>query len=214
MTRQILRPGLALALLACLGLAGCSSLLGGGDKTPTTVYAPEVRVQADPAWPSIGWSLVVATPSAPRIIDSTRIAVRPVPGEIQVYKGAIWAQPSGAMLQDTLIRVLEDSGRISNVASTDAGIHGDFRLVSELRRFDADYAGGSVPAATVEVSVKLVDSYSQRVVASRVFRHAVPAAGTDIAQVSDAFGTALSQTTGEIAGWVLETGKGLSPTRP
>ncbi|MFT4197627.1 MAG: ABC-type transport auxiliary lipoprotein family protein [Pseudoxanthomonas sp.] len=203
----------ALVLGAGLALSACGSLLGGGG-APTTIYAPQVQVQADAAWPRVDWSLAVASPSAPRIIDSTRIAVRPVAGEIEVYKGAAWAQSSSAMLQGAIVRTLEDSGRMANVAASDAGIRADYRLVTDIRRFEADYAGASVPAATIEVSAKLVDGYSQRVVASRVFAHAVPAAGTDIAQVADAFGAALSQTTGEIAGWVLTSGRDLKPERP
>ena len=44
------RASLGGLLLACL-LAGCSIL--GGSKSPSTIYAPDPRVQADPAWPSV-----------------------------------------------------------------------------------------------------------------------------------------------------------------
>ncbi|HRO28678.1 MAG TPA: inositol monophosphatase family protein, partial [Luteimonas sp.] len=45
-----------------------------------------------------------------------------------------------------------------------------------------------------------------RIVASRTFRHAQPAAGTDIALVVDAFSRGLETVTGELATWILVTG--------
>lgn len=201
---KALRIPLVLSLAA---LAGCSSILGSGPREPTTIYAPEVRVAADPAWPTVTWSLVIAKPTAARVVDSPRISVRPTPGELQVYKGASWSQPATELLQDAVQRTLEDSGRIPAVSSADAGILGDYRLVMDVRRFEADYAGQTEPAATIEVNAKLVQNRSQRVVASRTFRQARPAGGTDIAQVAVAFEQALSTLTGEVAGWVLTSGQ-------
>lgn len=192
--------------LSLLVLSGCS-ILGSGKGEPVTIYSPEVRVEAQPSWPQVPWSLVIAKPTAARVVDSPRISVRPTPGELQIYKGASWAQPATDMLQDSVQRALEDSGRIAAVASADAGILGDYRLVMDIRRFEADYAGKSTPEATIEVNAKLVQSRSQRVVASRTFLDAEPASGTDVGSVTQAFGQSLSRITGEIAGWALVSGQ-------
>ena len=74
---------LAAVLLAGLPLTGCSVV--GGSKEPPTVFAPEAKAEADPAWPSVAWQLATTRPGAARVLDSSRIAVRPVPGELQVY---------------------------------------------------------------------------------------------------------------------------------
>ena len=128
---------LVLALPLALALAGCS-ILGSEQRDPITIFAPDVRVPARPDWPAVSWTLVIAKPTAARVIDSPRISVRPTPGELQVYRGASWAMPATDMLQDAVQRTLEDSGRIPAVASADAGILGDYKLVMDLRRFDAD----------------------------------------------------------------------------
>jgi cholesterol transport system auxiliary component len=112
------------------------------------------------------------------------------------------------MLQDAVQRTLEDSGRIPAVASADAGILGDYRLVMDLRRFEADYAGGAQPEAVVEVNAKLVNNRDQRVVASRTFLQQRPAGGIDVAQVATAFEQALEAATADIVGWVLVSGNG------
>lgn len=197
---------LAAALLACTLLAGCSTMLGGGERTPVTLYAPDPRVTADPAWPTVDWQLSISPPSAARMIDSARIVVRPTPEEVQVYKGAAWAKLPGNMLEDTLLRALEDSARIPAVARPGSGIGADYKLVMDLRRFEADYAGNAIPVATIEVNAKLLHASDQNIVASRTFVHAEPAAGSDVRQVVDAFSRGLESVGRDMAGWVLASG--------
>ena len=148
----------------------------------------------------------IGQPNASRMIDSLRIAVRPTPGEMQVYRNAVWAREPGEQLQDALLQVLEDSGRIGAVVRQGSGIAADYRLELDLRRFEADYAGGAVPAATIEVNAKLVHAGDRAVVASRTFVQAVPASGTDTAVVAEAFGQGLGAVASEIAGWTLRSG--------
>jgi ABC-type uncharacterized transport system, auxiliary component len=201
------RPA-ALPLLAaalCL-LAGCS-ILGGKQRDPVTLYSPEVRVQADPSWPAVEWQLAIARPTAPRLVDSARIGVRPVPGELQVYRGAVWVQPPTDMLEAAVLRTLEDSGKIAAVGRQATGLRSDFRLAMDIRRFEADYAGGTLPAATIEVNAKLLRNGEQRVAASRTFLRTQPATATDTASVVRAFEQALGAITADIAGWTLAEGQ-------
>jgi cholesterol transport system auxiliary component len=199
----IVRASLGGLLLACL-LAGCSIL--GGSKTPSTIYAPDPRVQADPAWPSVSWQLSLAPPTSSRMVDSQRIAVRPIPGEIQVYKGAVWDKPPSEQVTDTVLRALEDSGKIPAVARQGSGVAADYKLVMDMRRFEADYAGAAVPSATIEVNAKLLHAPDQDIVASHTFLQAVPAAGTDVASVAQAFDQALGKIGHDVAGWILASG--------
>lgn len=201
-------PLVALVVAAsALALGGCSILGGGGERERATIFSPDPRVAADPSWPTVDWQLALNTPSAARTTDTYRIAVRPSPGELQVYRGASWARSTTDMVQDTLLRTLEDSGRITGVARRGAGVAPDYRLEMDLRRFEADYAGNAVPAATIELNAKLLHTVDQKIVASRTFLQAEPAAGTDIAQVADAFSRSLGAISHEVAGWVLASGE-------
>ena len=199
--------------LICVGafflslLAGCSILGSGPQGGPATIYAPNVRVPADPAWPTVDWSLALAQPSAARIVDGARISVRPTPEELQVYKGAVWAQPATGLLEDALLRTLEDSGRIAAVARLGAGARSNYRLLTDQRRFEADYAGQAVPSATIEVSAKLMRVRDQHIVAARTFLQAQPAAGVEVPQVAAAFEQALAAVTRDLAGWTLQSGQ-------
>src|SRR5690606_16388199 len=118
-----------------LATLGACSLLGGGEqRVRSTIYAPDPRVAADPSWPHAQWQLSLAPANAARMIDSFRIAVRPTPDELQVYRGATWAKTPTDMLQDAILRALEDSGRLPSVARQGAGFVADYRLVLDLRR--------------------------------------------------------------------------------
>ncbi len=193
------------ALLACLLLGGCS-ILGGSERTPTTRYAPDPRIVADSSWPTVDWQLAVDQPSAARMIDTFRITVRPTADEVQVYKGAAWAKLPSDMLEDTIIRGLEDSGRIGAVARQGTGVAADYKLVIDMRRFEADYAGSAMPSAIIEINAKLLHTTDQDIVGARTFLHAQPAAGTEVNQVVDAFSRSLATVGHDVAGWVLVTG--------
>ena len=197
------RTLIAAALLATL--AGCSSLLG--PKETPSIFAPELATTADAAWPSATWALGTVRPTAARILDGTRIAVSPVPGELQIYKGAMWARTPPEMLEETVLRMLEDSGKIPSVARQGSGIGAEYRLVMDIRHFESRYdAGGSTPAAVIEVNAKLLHVPDQSVAGSRTFRQSQPAGGTDVALVADAFGQALGTLSREVVGWTLATG--------
>ena len=195
----------AAGTLLAFALAGCA-VLGSGERQRSTIYSPDPRVAVDPSAPSVSWQLTLAPPMAARAVDNFRIAVRPSPEEMQVYRGASWARTPTDMLQDALLHALEDSGKIPAVARQGSGAAADYKLVIDLRRFEADYAGNAVPAATIEFNAKLIHTRDQGIVASRTFRQARPATGTDIALVVDAFSRGLEAVTGELATWILVTG--------
>ena len=206
--RRQARAAIAACVICLLPLlAGCSILGSGSSGSAVTIYAPEAWGAADPAWPSVNWSLAIAAPGAVGLIDGTRIAVRPTPDQLQVYKGAAWAQPAANLLEGSLLRTLEDSGRIGSVARLGAGVRADYRLLLDLRRFEADYAGQAVPSATIEVNAKLLRMRDQHIVAARTFLQAQPAADAEVAQVVAAFDQALAAISHDLAGWTLQSGQ-------
>ncbi len=197
---------LGIALPALMLLAGCA-ILGSEQRDPVTIYAPQVDIVPEPSWPEVTWQLAVVKPTATRMVDSPRIAVRPEPGELQVYRGVSWSQPATDLVETIILRALEDSGRIPSVARSGTGIRADYRLLMDLRRFEADYAGATVPAATIELNVKLLHATDQRVVASRTFIQASPATGTEVLEVTRAFNQALEAVATQVVGWTLASGQ-------
>jgi cholesterol transport system auxiliary component len=201
-----------LAGAALVLLAGCSSLLGG-NKRPTTLYAPDARAQAAPDWPQVRWQLAMGRTTGARTADSLRIMVRPTSNEVQVYKDAQWAKSPADMLEDGVLHALEDSGRIPVVVRQGSGIGADYRLMLDVRRFESDYDGAAVPSATIEVTAKLLHVKDQQLAGSRTFLQAAPAATTAVPDVVAAFDQALAAMSGELAGWTLTTGEQYERTR-
>ena len=204
--RMAKRAAMAIVTLALL--SGCASLIGGR-KQPSTIYSPDPvsHVQPGPDWPQVRWRLALGRTSGARAADSLRIAVRPGPNELQVYKDAQWAKPPGDMLEDSVLHALEDSGRIAVVARQGSGIASDYRLLLDVRRFESDYAGAAVPAATIEVTAKLLHVKDQQLAGSRTFLQTQTATTTAVPDVVSAFDRALSAVSGQIAGWTLQTGE-------
>ena len=196
----------ALRLIPLAGLvllAGCAI---GGPKTEVSIYAPQARIQADAAWPTVDWQLTLGTPGAHALLDSQRIAVRPTPDRLQTYKGARWADTAPEMVQLALLEAFEDSGSIAAV-STWGGGRGDFGLYTDLRAFETVYTGGQ-PKVVVEIQARLVKFRDGTgLVAARRFRTEVAPAGADIEPVVAAFGDALAGINADIVGWTLTEGE-------
>jgi len=190
---------LPMVLTGCLGL--------GGDKT-SAIYSPQVKIETKADWPTVTWPLVVNKPIASEALDSPGIAVRPTPGELQVYAGARWADAAPDMLQTALVQGFEDSGKIASVGRQGTGLRGDFVLMLDLRHFESVYAEPSrPPSAVIEVQAKLLVNPSSRVLATRTFRVSVPARDKEVPQVVDAFQGAMTDLVGQVVGWTLVTGQ-------
>ena len=199
-------PRLVAASLAISLLCACSSLIGGPKETPK-LYEPVLHPQADAAWPQVAWSLATTRSSSMPILEGPGIVVSPAPGELQVYRGALWARSPSELVEDSVLRTLEASGKIAAVARQSSGMDADYRLLLEVREFRADYAGGAVPSASLDINAKLLHTSDLLIVGSRSFQLTQPASDTEVASVVSAFGQALDTLAPQIAGWALTTGQ-------
>jgi len=196
-----LRP---LALVAsCLLLGGCALLGGKGE--PLQVMDPSAKVAPAADWPHVRWSLLVLRPIANQALDTERIVVRPAPGVVQVYKGAAWSDTAPDLVQTSLLRAFEDSGRILSVARPGGPVRGELQLASELRAFESIYSGAS-PDAVIELQARLVRVTDGTAVAAKTFRVSEPAGGTEVGTVSDAFSRALAKLDADVVAWTLAEG--------
>jgi len=203
--RHLARNTIA-AFVLVLPLAGCGSLLPKSE--PQQIITSQAHVDPDPAWPHVAWQLTVARPSTSDILDSRRMAVIPSPGRIEVYKGVSWDDTVPDILQDTVVHAFEDSGKILAVGHQTAGLHTDYLLLLELRDDQAVYrTAAAPPEVSLVVNAKLVDFATSRAVASRTFRETVPASGTAVPAVAQAFDSALGAFVHELVGWTLVSGQ-------
>jgi len=194
-----------LLLAIMTGLSGCVSWLDAGhnNQDRPILYAPDPQAIAFPDWPQADRSLLIAMPTASRMLAGPRILVRPDGDELQVLRGAAWVQPPPEMLQTALLQMLEDAGKLRAVARHGTGISGDETLILELRRFELDYRHGALPQAEIAVNAKLVRHQDLRLIATHTFTHTEPAASTDTGAAISALSGGLGKLVRQLAEWVL-----------
>jgi len=197
---------LLLALFLALPLVGCISLIDQPE--PIDVYALRGQALDASSLPSVPWSLTVIRPSSTAFLDSNRIAVRPEPNVLQVYKGANWADSLPDLVQAGIVQALENSGRIKSVSRQNSGVPAEVALLLDIRQFESVYADGvKIPSAVIQIHAKVLEYPSNRVIAARTFAVNVPSNSKEIPDVVLAFESGLNTAIADIAAWTLANGR-------
>jgi cholesterol transport system auxiliary component len=178
-----------------LSLGGCAA-----SHPPTTYDLIAPRAFAGSTHPA-NWQLIVDQPSALQALNTNRIMVRPAPGQIAYYKGAAWGDRLPSLLQARIIETFQNTGAVRSVSSSADMVTGDYTLDSEIRAFQVDINRPSV-AANVDLFVKLVNSRTGRVVASRDFSARIPAPNDSTQAGVNALNQALTEVLQDTANWV------------
>jgi cholesterol transport system auxiliary component len=195
-----------LALVVALPLAGCISLIKEPD--PIAVYALRPEAVDAANLPTVSWSLTVIRPNSLAFLDSNRIAVRPEPNVLQVYKGANWSESLPDLVQANLVQALENSGRIKSVSRQNSGVPAEVAMLVDIRQFESVYApSAKIPDAVIQMHVKVLEYPSNRVIAVQTFNASVPSASKDIPDVVLALERGLNTVTAEIVAFTLANGR-------
>jgi len=189
-----------------LMLAGGAALGGCGIipkvNEPIPLYNLSAVTQFDRSLPKADWQLVIGTPVASADLDTTRIALTRSPGVIEYFAKGAWADNAPILLQDKLIESFEASGAIVAVGRDAVGLRPDYVLQSELRDFQAEFAGDA-PSAHLRLVGKLVRMPDRRIVANIAIDKKVPAGGGSLPEIVDAFDLAASEAFQEVVVGVL-----------
>jgi len=183
------------AMLACWGVIPKVN-------EPVPLYALSAVSQYPQSLPEVDWQLVVGTPVASADLNSTRIALTRSPGVIEYFAKGAWADYAPILLQDKLIESFEASNAIVSVGRDAVGLRPDYVLQSDLRDFQAEYAGES-PTAHLRLAAKLVRMPDRRIVVNILTEQKVAAAGNSLPQIVDAFDRAAGQAFEEVVVKVL-----------
>lgn len=198
--RQVGGAFLGAALAA--GLAGCSTVLGDGE--PSLFRLTPVR-EFSPALPRATWQLQIDPPVAAAGIDTSRIALRDTPTNLDYFAGVSWTDRAPLMVQGVIVESFENSGMIVAVGRNTVGLRPDVVLNTELRDFQAEYTGNrsSPPQAHVRLSVKLVAMPRRTIEASATFEAVVPATSVRFEDIIVAWDRAMSQVLRQTVEWTL-----------
>ncbi|MGL4284700.1 MAG: ABC-type transport auxiliary lipoprotein family protein [Phreatobacter sp.] len=182
-----------MALAVALALSGCAS-----SNAPQTYDLTAPTSFPTRPGPQRG-QLIVVEPKAIASLDTERIAVRGAGGAVSYLSDGAWADRLPKLLQARVIRAFENANHLRSVGRPGDRLASDFQLLSEIRSFEVVVGGGT--EAVVEISVKLVNDRSGRILAGQVFSGRAPIGGIDAANVSASFDRALQTVLRDIVVW-------------
>lgn len=139
--------------------------------------------------------LVVQEPTAIPPTGSDRIVVRTGSDAVAYLSGAQWADQLPVLIQNRLIETFGNAHLLTAVGKP--GILADYKLQTDIRRFELDAAQGK---AAVEISAQLIGS-NDRIAAAKIFSASAPAQGEDGANVAAALDAALGEVMRQIVLW-------------
>jgi cholesterol transport system auxiliary component len=187
------------AALVLTSLAGCGS-------APSTAF--DLSAARGAVRGGITGQLVVAEPSTVQAFEAERIVAKDRAGTVSLIAGGQWADRLPRLVQARLIETLETASRARAVGRPGDGITGDNQLNTEIRAFNFDARTGE---AVVEISAKLVDIRSGRVLNGRVFTARTPVASAEAAQVAPALDKSSAIVFASIARWLAAGPQSVPP---
>ncbi|GLK81151.1 ABC-type transport auxiliary lipoprotein family protein [Methylopila turkensis] len=198
MARSSLRTVAArLAIVAALGLtlSGCAGLLAGSPDATYDLTAPSDL----PRGGGQRGVLVVAEPVAVAVIDGQRIVVKPNEGQVTYLPKSQWSDRLPKLVQARIIESYENAARLRSVGRPGDRLAPDFQLVTELRAFEIRAATGE---AVVELTAKIINDKTGKIVAGEVFVARQPLAGAvDGPTATRALDQALRRVLTGLVGW-------------
>ncbi|MDE2464470.1 MAG: membrane integrity-associated transporter subunit PqiC [Alphaproteobacteria bacterium] len=200
MTQTVRTLALVLALSL---LSGCSVESLINRPPPPQIYLLRPKLGAS-VGPRVSWALSIGEPSAPFSLSSRRIAIQRSADTLDFYADAAWQDRTPELLQRLTLEGFEDSGRISAVAREDSGLHTDYLLQIDLRRFEARYGGAQdAPVAEVAMTARLIRLSDRKVVATTVIHTTAPAQANSIPAAVSAFDAATGKAVQQLVAWTL-----------
>ena len=195
---SILAAGLAaLALSACGGMGGKSSQL--------YVLNPPTDVKTNAA-ANMNARLAITIPDAPAYLDTTRIALSHSATTTDYFASADWTDRVPVLVQNALVKSFEGSGKLKAVFRDTGMFTAEYQLQTELRSFEAQYAGSKgPPSVVVRLAIKLIKQPDRDIVGSHVAEKTVQADQNNLNSIVGAFNAALGAILQQTVDWTLRT---------
>jgi cholesterol transport system auxiliary component len=198
----------SVAGLLALSVTACG--LGGGP--PPQQYTLGAVTNFPLGLSPVKWSLVVDEPTAPREIDTSRIALRSGQFRVEYYADVEWTDTGPAMVQLLLLQSFQNTGRLPVVAPTRQTLATDFLLLSNLRKFQVENDASGTPQATVTLEVTLLRMPRRTPVATTRFEKGTTVDSKSTETITTAFDASLSDVMRRVVDWTLQQGSAAAPT--
>lgn len=146
--------------------------------------------------------LTINEPKIVGSLDTDRIAVRAAGGAISYLADGIYADRLPRLVQTRLVQSFENAGRIGSVGRPGERLASDYQLVLDIRAFYLVVEGEI--SVEVEISAKLMNDKTGRILAAEIFGGRVPASGITSALAIPVFEVALAGVLTNIVNWTVK----------
>ena len=183
--------------IMALALAGCGSLLGGGQSTQLYRVVP-VRA-FPPDLPHLPVQLLVDEPLAPAGLDTARIVLTRSAVSIEYFADSEWTARLPLVVQTALLESFENSRAVNAIEREAGGLRADFILKTEIRHFEALYDSPNAPPVVwVGIMSRLVNPADGEIIARNTFDRRESTSENQIPAIVVAFDQALGGVMEEI----------------
>jgi cholesterol transport system auxiliary component len=194
-----MRPLLLLPLLAAaFATSGCIRLLPK-PPPPPLIYSLEAAPATAPTSSAAPKNVVVAvgTPDAARALAGDELAWRK-DGALNYVDGVTWEGRNLELLQTLLTRTIDRSNEVRGAVRIGEG-NSNVELRWDLNTFEVEEAGDL--NAHMQVSAKLFESRTRRLIATREFEERAPLADRSSGSAARALQAAARQVAAKITDW-------------
>ena len=195
------------AVAVLLGTASCGPLvqIGGGGRPPVALQtlrsdAPPVSSRADPKN-----TLLIAAPSVPGAITSTRLAVTTSDTEVSYFKDKTnefaWSEPPAKLFQRLLADVAASRAGVTVVDGRQSDVPAARRLSGILFDFGLDVRNPSAPVVHIRFDATLTGR-DGKLFATRRFEASEPSPLQTAPALGAALNRAANRVATDVASWV------------
>jgi cholesterol transport system auxiliary component len=201
---MMLRSKALVSIALATALTGCAGLLGGGGKTPSTLFT--LTAAAPDPGPitrtvNAGQAVTIATPVIPKELRTVRVPVQLTPTDIQYVPNMQWVDTPDrlfqALVEETVRRTTSRVVLDPHQSALDPGL----QVTGELQRFGYD---APTRQAIVVYDASLSIAGGARVETRRFIAN-VPSDGT-ARSTGPALNAAANQVAGQVAAWIGNSG--------
>jgi cholesterol transport system auxiliary component len=186
----------------CLALGACSNIIG--PLPASQIYVLQLPQRQRKVGDKVNWSLAIARPTAPDSLDSNRIALERGRLELDYYANAIWADDLPDLVQTQLLEGFEATGRIEKVGREESGLHADYKLLADIRDFEARYAApDTAPTVTITIVSYMMQARTHEMVSTVNATASRPCAANSVNAVVAAFDQTIAEAVDQVTGWAL-----------
>ncbi|MFD0985618.1 ABC-type transport auxiliary lipoprotein family protein [Methyloligella solikamskensis] len=185
-------------------IAGISDFVGAGDDGAPKVKVYELAAasgfEGEAEEPD--WQLLVSDPMAQLSMTSESISNVTADGETTTLSDAQWTDSIPSLINEAMIKSFENAGYLGAVSRSTDIFDADYRLETDLHRFDV-VTEGDKSMATIDFVAKVVDQNGE-IIGAKEFKRSTPISAPEAKLAAPVLNEEFTEIQKELVPWTIE----------